>query len=349
MSSDSLLLPPDALIFAIESSCDEMAMALVQGKNILGEVTATQTIHAQYGGVVPELAARAHHLQLIPVAKKLLKKSKKKWGDIDAIAITQGPGLLGALLVGHAFARGLALALDRPLVGIHHLQAHLLVNFLKNPRPIFPALGLVVSGGHTDLLLLKSPFDLQPIGRSADDAIGEAFDKIGTQLGFDYPAGASIDKESQKGDPHRFSFPLTIMPPYHFSFSGIKTAVRQFLMKERQKNPHFILENRADLSASIQVRLIEMIAIQVEKACHDFSPKSFLVGGGVANNKGLRKCLTQLSQAHGIPIFLPNPQHTTDNAAMIGITAALYGEYREPLASLGPVEVKMPYPKKNRE
>lgn len=308
-------------ILSIESSCDEMSAAIVQEGKLLSHVVASQEVHAQYGGVVPELAAREHHLQVLPIVRKALEQANVQLKNLGSIAVTQGPGLLGSLLVGTSFANGLALSLKIPLFGIHHMQSHLLANFIEEPYPKFPFLGLTISGGHTQLLFVKDFFDMEVLGTTEDDAVGEAFDKIAKLMGMPYPGGRALDKYAQQGNPERFYFPTTILKGYNFSFSGIKTAFRYFIGKEVQRDPEFIAKHRNDLCASVQATLVKMLLIKVEEAMKKIEISDLVVGGGVANNSGIRSALEELTKIKNGQLFIPAPIYCTDNAAMIGITA----------------------------
>ncbi len=307
------------LILAIESSCDETAAAIMKGSRLLAHVVATQMIHEQYGGVVPELAARAHQTQIIPVVEATFKRAKIKKEAITAVAVTEGPGLLGSLLVGTAFANGFALSRNIPIVGIHHTKAHLLANFLEDPKPSFPFLGLVVSGGHTQLMRVTSPLEMVLIGRTVDDAVGEAFDKIAKMMGFPYPGGCHIDRHAQRGNAKKFSFPTSKMAGLNFSFSGIKTAFLYLLERESKKNHNFVSQNRDDLAASIQSALVDMLLQKTERAMRETGMSRLVLGGGVANNSELRRRLKVLTTTNGWELYMPSPAYCTDNAAMIGL------------------------------
>jgi N6-L-threonylcarbamoyladenine synthase len=274
----------DIKILAIETSCDETAAAIICNGKITSNIVASQSIHTNYGGVVPELAARAHQKYILPVIQKALSSAHLSKEDLDAIAFTRGPGLLGALLTGACFAKSMALGLSIPLLGVHHMRAHILANFIEEPYPMFPFLCLTVSGGHTQLVLIKDPTSMEVVGQTQDDAVGEAYDKIAKMMGFPYPGGPWIDRYAQEGNPLAFSFPITNMPNLDFSFSGIKTAFLYFLSKNMKNNPNFITSHQADLCASIQYTLIQMLLIKVKKAMVQFDLSYVALAGGVAAN-----------------------------------------------------------------
>lgn len=307
---------------AIESSCDETAAAVFQGGALISEKVASQeALHMPWGGVVPEVASRAHQTQIVPVVESALAQAGITSRELGAIAVTQGPGLLGALLIGLTFAKGLAVAHQLPLLGIHHLEAHILANFLHPPFPVLPCLGLVVSGGHTHLLEVRDPLTMRVLGSTQDDAIGEAFDKIAKVMGFPYPGGRHIDAQARQGDPHRFLFPKAKVGGLDFSFSGIKTAFRYFLAKHQQAEETFVRDHLADLCASVQARLVGMVIDKVASAIQATGLTSLAVGGGVACNSHLRTALEQLISQQGGALFIPPASHCTDNAAMIGVAA----------------------------
>ena len=331
-------------LLAIESSCDETAAALFADNQLLSECIASQGIHASYGGVVPELASRAHQDNIIPVIESVYRKANLPITNTDYIAFTQGPGLMGALLVGNAFTSGLSLALNIPRIPVHHIKAHLFANFITPPYPKFPFLGLVVSGGHTQLLWVENYEKIDLLGQTQDDAIGEAFDKIAKLLGFPYPGGAHIDKHAKQGNPRAFPFPITRMPNLDFSFSGIKTAVLYFLRKQEKINPNFITQHLADLCASVQYTLVTMITEKVQAAIDKTKAQQLVIGGGVAANSALRIQLKNIAEKSHCTLFIPPPNHCQDNAAMIGITAyyrLLNGYKAAPNASLQPM-ARMP-------
>ena len=309
------------IILAIETSCDETAAAVVCNGKIASNIVATQAVHARYGGVVPELASRAHQQHLIPVVREAMREANIPPSRLDAVAFTQGPGLLGALLVGTAFAKSVAFALGIPLIAVHHMRAHILANFIESPYPTFTLLGLTASGGHTQLVLVKDYLNMEVIGETQDDAIGEAFDKIGKLMDFPYPGGALIDKYAKQGNPQRFQFPATNVPHLNFSFSGIKTAFLYFLREHQKKEAQFVAKHRADLCASIQATLVQMILEKLKKAVVQTGIKVIAVAGGVAANSALRKQLKQLAEQESWSVFIPQISYCTDNAAMVAIAA----------------------------
>lgn len=311
----------DLIILAIESSCDETAAAVIRNGKIVSNIVATQSAHEPYGGIVPELAARAHQQNIIPVVDKAMQDAQVTRTMLSALAFTQGPGLLGALLVGASFSKSMAFALDIPLIAVHHMRAHVLANFIDEPHPTFPFLCLTISGGHTQLVLVKDYLSMKVIGETQDDAVGEAFDKIAKLMALPYPGGPLIDHYAQYGDPYRFQFPATTMPQLDFSFSGIKTAFLYFLQENKKKYPNFIIENRHDLCASIQHTLIHMVVTKLKKAVAQTGLATITIAGGVAANSGLRKQLMQLAEKENWQVFIPQLAYCTDNAAMIAMTA----------------------------
>ncbi len=318
------MLPKPTLILAIESSCDDTAAALVRDRKVLSNCIANQKIHEAYGGVVPELASRAHQSKIIPVVHQALAEANIDKNDLTAIAYTQGPGLLGSLLVGSAFAKSLALSLKIPLIPINHMQGHLLVHFIEEVginTPEFPFLGVTVSGGHTQLVKVNSHFEMELLGTTLDDAIGEAFDKCGKQMGLNYPSGPEIDKLAQKGDPHKFEFPIPKVEGYDVSYSGVKTAFTNFISNQKQKDSNFVTNNLEYLCASLQYTLVQIILKKIEQVAKAFSLNQVVIGGGVAANSELRKQLMSRQKSHQWAVYLPPLKYTTDNAAMIGIAA----------------------------
>ena len=312
------------LILAIESSCDDTAAAVISGRKILSNCVANQKIHIAYGGVVPELASRAHQSKIIPVVQQALQQANINKKELTAIAYTQGPGLLGSLLVGNAFAKSLALALNIPLIPINHIQGHLLVHFIEDERiqiPSFPFLGVILSGGHTQLVHVRDHFNMNILGTTLDDAIGEAFDKCGKRMGLPYPSGPQIDKLSKEGDPHKFIFPISKLSNYNVSYSGVKTAFINFISNNEQKNPDFIINNLVDLCASLQYTLVQIILNKIELVARDKNLTEIVIGGGVAANTEIRKQLQDMVVKEDWKLSLPPLEYTTDNAAMIGITA----------------------------
>ena len=309
------------IILAIESSCDDTAAAVLKDRKVLSNCIANQNlIHKAYGGVVPELASRAHQSKIIPVVSHALTEANIDKKELTAIAYTQGPGLLGSLLVGSSFAKSLSIALNIPLLPINHMQGHLLAHFIEDENfipPDFPFLGVTLSGGHTQLILVKEYFKMELIGTSLDDAIGEAFDKCGKRMGLNYTAGHQIDKLAKDGDHTRFKFPITNLKDYNVSYSGVKTSFTNFIQK--QKDPKFITKNLNDLCASLQYTLIQIILIKIEKAAQDYGINQIVIGGGVAANSEIRKQLNNIAKSKNWKVFLPSIAYSTDNAAMIGI------------------------------
>ncbi len=307
-------------ILAIESSCDDTSAAVCLDGKILSNTIASQAIHEQYGGVVPELASRAHMQNIIPVVDAALQKAEIDLDQIDAIAFTQAPGLIGSLLVGTQFAKSLALALNKPLIAVHHMQAHVLANLIDEPKPAFPFLCLTVSGGHTQIVLCESPSNMNVIGESIDDAAGEAFDKSAKLLGLPYPGGPLIDQYAKNGNPDRFVFPEPQIPGLNFSFSGVKTAILYFLQENSKKDPDFIQKNLNDICASIQKRIVTILLNKLKKATLQTGIKDICIAGGVSANSGLRAALEESGKKYDWNTFIPSFQYCTDNAGMIAIT-----------------------------
>jgi N6-L-threonylcarbamoyladenine synthase len=308
-------------LLSIESSCDDTSAAVCSDGIILSNIIANQHVHEQYGGVVPELASRAHMQHIVPVVDAALKKAYVSLPELSAIAFTQAPGLIGSLLVGAEFAKSMALALDKPLIAVHHMQAHVLANLIEEPRPSFPFLCLTVSGGHTQIIVCSSPDEMKVIGETIDDAAGEAFDKSAKILGLPYPGGPLIDKYAREGDPERFSFPEPKIPGLDFSFSGLKTSILYFIQRETARNPDFIKDNLADICASIQSRIVSILIHKLEKAGRETGIKNVCIAGGVSANSGLRKALVQAGMKNNWKTFIPPFQYCTDNAGMIAIAA----------------------------
>lgn len=308
-------------ILAIESSCDETSAAVIEDGKLQSNVIATQEIHAEYGGVVPELASRVHQQNIIPVVDKALKEANTELTDLQAVAFTQGPGLLGALLVGTSFAKGLAMANNLKLIGVHHMQAHILSHFIEDPKPRFPFLCLTVSGGHTQIVIVRSPLNMEVVGQTQDDAVGEAFDKTAKLLGLPYPGGPLIDKYAKEGNPVKFDFPEVSTQGLNFSFSGIKTSFLYFLKKELQKDSQFIENNLADICASVQHTLIRILIQKLKKAAKQYDIKHIGIAGGVSANSGLRKRLAEEGKKRGWEIYIPRFEYCTDNAGMIAMNA----------------------------
>lgn len=323
-------------ILAIESSCDETSAAIIKNGKVLNNMIATQSVHKKYGGVVPELASRAHQQNIVPIVEQALKEAGIGKNELSAVAFTQGPGLLGALLVGASYAKGLALGLDIPLIGVNHMQAHILAHFIDDPRPGFPFLCLTVSGGHTQIVLVEDYLKMTVLGETQDDAVGEAFDKSAKLLDLPYPGGPLIDKYAQGGDPMAYTFPDSDMPGLNFSFSGIKTAFLYFLRENKAKNPDFVVGNMADICASLQYNLVQMLLKRLEKAVRQTGIKRVAIAGGVSANSELRTQLKNMAAERGYQTFIPAFQYCTDNAGMIAITAHykyLNGEF-EPLGTV---------------
>ncbi|MGI9527843.1 MAG: tRNA (adenosine(37)-N6)-threonylcarbamoyltransferase complex transferase subunit TsaD [Weeksellaceae bacterium] len=315
----------EPIILGIESSCDDTSAAIIAGNNILSNVVANQLVHQQYGGVVPELASRAHQQNIVPVVQAALDNAKISQKKLDAIAFTQGPGLMGSLLVGSSFAKSISAALNIPLIGVNHMQAHIFAHFIADANessPPFPFLCLTVSGGHTQIVLVKSYTELEVIGETRDDAAGEAFDKIGKILGLNYPAGPEIDKLAKEGNPEAFKFTKPSLPDYEFSFSGLKTGVMNFVNNEKQKNPNFIQENLTDLCASVQHTITDICIEKFKKAADDLNIKHLALAGGVSANSELRRKLKALEKQH-YTTYIPKFEYTTDNAAMIAMVGAI--------------------------
>ncbi|WP_057938750.1 tRNA (adenosine(37)-N6)-threonylcarbamoyltransferase complex transferase subunit TsaD [Algoriphagus resistens] len=311
----------DIFILAIESSCDETSAAVIADGKVLNNIVATQSVHEKYGGVVPELASRAHQENLIPVVQEAILSSGISKDQLSAVAFTRGPGLMGSLLVGVSFAKAFAFGRNIPLIEVNHMNAHILAHFIEDPKPDFPFICLTVSGGHTQLVLVKDHLDMKVIGETLDDAVGEAFDKTAKLLGLPYPGGPLIDNYAKAGNPKAFQFPITRMPGLNYSFSGIKTAVLYFLRDQLKDNPKFIEENLSDLCASIQYSLVEMLLIKLKAAVKEYGVKEVAIAGGVSANSGLRESLSRLAEQKGWNLYIPKFEYCTDNAAMIAMAA----------------------------
>ena len=312
----------EVFILAIESSCDDTAAAVLHNDKVLSNVVANQLIHNQYGGVVPELASRAHQQNIVPVIDAALRKANIQKEQLSAIAFTQGPGLMGSLLVGSSFAKSLALALQIPLIAVNHMHAHILAHFIDEEgydKPKFPFLALTISGGHTQIVRVDGFFDMTIIGETTDDAVGEAFDKSAKILGLPYPGGPLVDKYAQLGNPKAFAFTKPKVPGLDFSFSGLKTAILYFIQKKQLENPNFIEENTNDICASIQHTIIEILMDKLKLAVKETGIKQIAIGGGVSANSGIRTTLKEAEKKFGWKTFIPKFEYTTDNAAMIGI------------------------------
>jgi N6-L-threonylcarbamoyladenine synthase len=313
---------PEVYILAIESSCDDTAAAVLLNDKVLSNVVANQLIHNQYGGVVPELASRAHQQNIVPVIDAALKKAKIQKEQLSAIAFTQGPGLMGSLLVGSSFAKSLALALQIPLIAVNHMHAHILAHFIDEEgfdKPSFPFLALTISGGHTQIVRVDGFFEMTIIGETTDDAVGEAFDKSAKILGLPYPGGPLVDKYAQLGNPKAFAFTKPKVPGLDFSFSGLKTAILYFIQKKKIENPNFVTENLNDICASIQHTIIAILMDKLKLAVAETGIKQIAIGGGVSANSGIRNTLKETENKYGWKTFIPKFEYTTDNAAMIGI------------------------------
>jgi N6-L-threonylcarbamoyladenine synthase len=311
----------EVFILAIESSCDDTAAAVLHNDKVLSNVVANQLIHNQYGGVVPELASRAHQQNIVPVIDAALRKANVQKEQLTAIAFTQGPGLMGSLLVGSSFAKSLSLALNIPLIAVNHMQAHILAHFIDegNEKPTFPFLALTISGGHTQIVKVNDFFDMEIIGETTDDAVGEAFDKSAKILGLPYPGGPLVDKYAKLGNPKAFAFTKPRVPGLDFSFSGLKTAILYFVQKKKLENPNFVEQNLNDICASIQYTIIEILMDKLKLAVAETGIKQIAIGGGVSANSGIRNTLAEAEKKYGWKTFIPKFEYTTDNAAMIGI------------------------------
>ncbi len=314
-------------ILGIESSCDDTSAAVLKDRRILSNVIANQDIHKSYGGVVPELASRAHQQNIIPVVEVALQKAKIQKNQLSAVAFTRGPGLLGSLLVGTSFAKAFALGLDIPIIEVNHLKAHILAHFVetetKKGHPAFPFLCLTVSGGHTQIVRVDSPSEMEILGKTIDDAAGEAFDKAAKIMGLPYPGGPEIDKLAQIGNPKAFSFPEPKIQGLNYSFSGLKTSFLYFLRDRLKEDEQFIEKNKADLSASIQDTIIRVLLSKLRRAARETGIREVAIAGGVSANSGLRQQLTAMAQKEGWQVYIPDFQFTTDNAAMIAIVVYL--------------------------
>ncbi len=307
------------ILLAIESSCDETSAAIIRDGKVLSNIIATQKVHERYGGVVPELASRAHMQNIVPVVDVAVKDAGITKQEITAVAYTQAPGLIGSLLVGACFAKSFAQARGLPLIAVHHMQAHVLAHFIES-KPEFPFLCLTVSGGHTQIVLCRDYLDMEVLGETIDDAAGEAFDKVAKMLGLPYPGGPLVDKYAKEGDPLKFKFPMSEMKNYEFSFSGIKTSVLYFLQAQKKIDPLFIENNLKDICASVQYTLVNMLMNKLKKAARELNIKHIGIAGGVSANSGLRKAIKETGDKLGWQVYIPKFEYCTDNAAMIGIT-----------------------------
>ena len=313
-------------ILGIESSCDDTAAAILCNGKVLSNIVANQAIHEKYGGVVPELASRAHQQNIVPVVDQAIKQAGILLSDLSAVAFTQGPGLMGSLLVGTSFAKSLAYGLNIPLIDVNHMQAHILAHFIEekgSEKPEFPFLAMTISGGHTQIVRVDDHFEMTVIGETIDDAVGEAFDKSGKILGLGYPAGPEIDKRAKLGNSKAFKFTKPKVAGLNFSFSGLKTAILYFVQKQLKENPHFVEENLNDLCASIQYTIVEILMDKLKLAVRDTGINRIAIGGGVSANSGVRSALKEAENRHGWIPFIPPFEFTTDNAAMIAIVGHL--------------------------
>lgn len=331
-------------ILAIESSCDDTSAAVLMNDKVLSNVVATQAIHKEYGGVVPELASRAHQQNIVPVVHQAIAKANIDKKQLSAIAFTRGPGLMGSLLVGTSFAKSLSLGLQIPLIEVNHMKAHILAHFIDDETmnaPSFPFLALTISGGHTQIVQVNDFFDMKIIGQTLDDAVGEAFDKSAKILGLPYPGGPLIDKYAATGDPHKFEFTIPNVKDLDFSFSGLKTNILYFIQRQTKENPDFIKNNLEDICASIQYTIITILMKKLKKAVKQTGIKEIAIGGGVSANSGIRKVLTEAQTKYGWKTYIPKFEYCTDNAAMIGIVG--YQKYKDEQFSQQDVTAKARY------
>ncbi len=331
-------------ILAIESSCDDTSAAVLHNNRVLSNIVATQKIHEEYGGVVPELASRAHQQNIVPVVHQALAKANIDKKQLSAIAFTRGPGLMGSLLVGTSFAKSLSLGLNIPLIEVNHMQAHILAHFIKDDAqntPEFPFLAMTISGGHTQIVKISDYFEMEILGETLDDAVGEAFDKSAKLLGLPYPGGPLIDKYAALGNPKKFPFPKPKVEGVNFSFSGLKTSILYFIQRETQKDPDFITKNINDICASIQHTIIQILTDKLKKAVKQTGIKQVAIGGGVSANSGIRTKLKQMESSHQWKTFIPKFEYCTDNAAMIGIVG--YLKYLEQQFSSQSITAKARY------
>ena len=335
------LTPKQTYILGIESSCDDTAAAVINNGVILSNVVATQHIHEEYGGVVPELASRAHQQNIVPVVQTALRRANIDKNQLNAIAFTRGPGLMGSLLVGTSFSKSLAYGLGVPLIDVNHMQAHILAHFIKTEgqtSPNFPFLALTISGGHTQIVKVASYFEMEVIGQSIDDAVGEAFDKSAKILGLPYPGGPLIDKYAQIGNPKAFKFPKPRVSPLDFSFSGLKTSVLYFVQRSTKENPNFVSENLNDICASLQFTIVDYLMDKLKNAVKQTGINEVAIGGGVSANSGIRNALLLAEKNSGWKVHIPRIEFCTDNAAMIAIVGEL--KYKEKLFTTNDVVAK---------
>jgi N6-L-threonylcarbamoyladenine synthase len=310
-----------SIILAIESSCDETSVAICNNGKITANVIANQTIHQNYGGVIPELASRVHQQNIVPVIQQALLNAKVNKKDLNAVAFTRGPGLLGSLLVGVSFAKSFALALNLPLIAVNHMHAHILAHFIENPKPTFPFLCLTVSGGHTQIVMVKSYSEMEIIGETLDDAAGEAFDKTAKILNLPYPGGPLVDKHAQMGNPLAYKFAVPQIKDLDYSFSGFKTSVLYFIRAQEKQNINFIAENLDDICASVQHSIVNILLAKLKKAAKSLAISEIAIAGGVSANSGLRLGLQDLATQEGWNVYIPAFEYCTDNAAMIAMAA----------------------------
>ena len=318
--------PQDIYILGIESSCDDTAASVIHNGKVLSNVVANQSIHEAYGGVVPELASRAHQQNIVPVVSQALQQAHITKAQLSAVAFTRGPGLMGSLLVGTSFAKSLAYALNIPLIEVNHMQAHILAHFIEeeaSEKPEFPFLAMTISGGHTQIVRVNNYFDLKVIGETIDDAVGEAYDKSGKNLGLGYPAGPEIDKRAQLGNPKAYKFTKPKVAGLNFSFSGLKTALLYFVQRETKNNPNFVKEHLNDICASLQYTIIGILIDKLKLASQETGIKRIAIGGGVSANSGIRAALMTGEKQFGWKTYVPKFEYTTDNAAMIAIVGYL--------------------------
>ena len=323
-------MPVEPLILAIESSCDDTSAAVLRGNKVLSNIVASQKIHQKYGGVVPELASRAHQQNIIPVVSVALEEANIDKKELSAVAFTRGPGLLGSLLVGTSFAKSLSMSLKVPLIEVNHMQAHILAHFIDDEQmqlPEFPFLALTISGGHTQLVLVEDYFDMKILGETLDDAVGEAFDKTAKILGLTYPGGPLIDKYAKEGNATRFTFPIPKVDGLNFSFSGLKTNILNFINRETNRDNTFVSAHMNDICASVQSTIVSILMQKVEMALDRHPVKALAIGGGVAANSAIRSAVLNFKNSHGISVHIPKFEFCTDNAAMIGIAA--YFKYQK--------------------
>lgn len=321
-----LMTEKNCYILGIESSCDDTAAAVINNGVVLSNVVATQQIHEEYGGVVPELASRAHQQNIVPVVHQALRKANIDKKDVSAIAFTRGPGLMGSLLVGTSFAKSFAMGMNIPLIDVNHMQAHILAHFIKaddQRAPEFPFLAMTISGGHTQIVKVHDYFNMELIGQTIDDAVGEAFDKAGKILGLPYPAGPIVDKLAQQGNPKAFQFPKPKVGPLDFSFSGLKTAILYFVEKKRNEDPEFLEAHMADICASIQFTIVDYLMDKLKNAVAQTGINHVAIGGGVSANSGIRNALKEAEKSLGWTTYIPRFEYCTDNAAMIAMVGEL--------------------------